>query len=126
MLLFPDFSQFPWSCNAYEPNRGQQNCSGLPHLKIHLVNRALDLMSAHDPKKRRFIGFILVRLLTGRDQLKRGLWGREYLMSKSLRTVPTNSMIFLHGLLNMREKQMLKSVIAIQKENWGYPRIFQR
>ena len=36
-----------------------------------------------------------------------------------LRTVPTNSKVFLRGLLNMREKQILTSVIEIQKENWG-------
>ena len=32
-----------------------------------------------------------------------------------LRTVPTNSKVFLRGLLNMREKQILTSVIEIQK-----------
>ena len=32
-----------------------------------------------------------------------------------LRTVPTNSKLFLRGLLNMREKQILTSVIEIQK-----------
>ena len=36
-----------------------------------------------------------------------------------LRAVPTNSKVFLHGLLNIREKQILTSVIEIQKENWG-------
>ena len=36
-----------------------------------------------------------------------------------LRTVPTNSKVFLRGLLNMREKQILTSVIEVQKENWG-------
>ena len=36
-----------------------------------------------------------------------------------LRTVPTNSMVFLRVLLNMREKQNLTSVIEIQNENWG-------
>ena len=36
-----------------------------------------------------------------------------------LRTVPTNSKVFLRGLLTMREKQILTSVIKIQKENWG-------
>ena len=34
-----------------------------------------------------------------------------------LRTVPTNSKVFLRALLNMREKQILTSVIEIQKEN---------
>ena len=43
-----------------------------------------------------------------------------------LRTVPTNSKVFLRGLLNMREKQISASVIKIPKENWRYPRIFQR
>ena len=38
---------------------------------------------------------------------------------QSLRTVPTNSKVFFRGLLNMREKQILTSVIEIQKENWG-------
>ena len=38
---------------------------------------------------------------------------------KNLRTVPTNSKVFLRGLLTMREKQILTSVIEIQKENWG-------
>ena len=37
----------------------------------------------------------------------------------SLRTVPTNSEVFLRGLLNVRGKQILTSVIEIQKENWG-------
>ena len=36
-----------------------------------------------------------------------------------LRTVPTNSEVFLRSLLNMREKQILTSVIEIQQENWG-------
>ena len=36
-----------------------------------------------------------------------------------LRAVPTNSKVVLPGLLNMREKQILISVIEIQKENWG-------
>ena len=36
-----------------------------------------------------------------------------------LRTVPTNSKVFLRGSLNMREKQILTSVIEIRKENWG-------
>ena len=36
-----------------------------------------------------------------------------------LRTVPTNSKVFLHGLLNMQEKQILTSVIKIQKKIWG-------
>ena len=36
-----------------------------------------------------------------------------------LRTVPTNSEVFLRGLLNMREKQISLSVIKIQKENWA-------
>ena len=35
----------------------------------------------------------------------------------SLRTVPTNSKLCLRGLLNMREKKILASVIGIQKEN---------
>ena len=42
-----------------------------------------------------------------------------------LRTVPTNSKIFLHGLLNMQEKQILTSVIEIQKENWGNHAFFE-
>ena len=33
--------------------------------------------------------------------------------------VPTNSKVFLRGLLNMREKQILTSIIENQKENWG-------
>ena len=37
----------------------------------------------------------------------------------ALRTVPTNSKVFLRGLLNVREKQILTSIIEIQKENWG-------
>ena len=36
-----------------------------------------------------------------------------------LRTVPTNSKVFLRGLLNMREKQISTSVVKIKKENWG-------
>ena len=35
-----------------------------------------------------------------------------------LRTVPTNSKVFLRGLLNMWENHILTSVIEIQKENW--------
>ena len=33
--------------------------------------------------------------------------------------MPINSKVFLCGLLNMLEKQILTSVIEIQKENWG-------
>ena len=32
-------------------------------------------------------------------------------------TVPTHSKVFLRDVLNMREKQILTSVIEIQKEN---------
>ena len=39
--------------------------------------------------------------------------------SDTLRTVPTNSKVFLRGFLNVREKQILTSGIEIQKENWG-------
>ena len=35
-----------------------------------------------------------------------------------LRTGPTNSKVFLRGLLNVRGKQILTSDIEIQKENW--------
>ena len=40
--------------------------------------------------------------------------------AKNLRTVPTiiQRYIFLRGLLNMREKQILTSVIEIRKEKW--------
>ena len=41
------------------------------------------------------------------------------------RKVPTNSKVFLRGLRNIRQKQILTSVIEIQKENWGQPRIFR-
>ena len=41
------------------------------------------------------------------------------IQSCTLRTVPTNSKEFLCGLLNMQKKQILTSVIEIQKENWG-------
>ena len=34
-----------------------------------------------------------------------------------LRTLPTNSKVFLRGSQNMREKQILRSAIEIQKEN---------
>ena len=34
----------------------------------------------------------------------------------NLRTVPTNSKVFLRGLLNMREKQILTSAIEIQRK----------
>ena len=37
----------------------------------------------------------------------------------ALRTVPTNSKVLFRGFLNMPEKQILTSVIEIQKENWG-------
>ena len=43
---------------------------------------------------------------------------RVFSIKDRLRTVPTNSKVFLRGLLNMREKQMLTSVIEIQKQNW--------
>ena len=36
-----------------------------------------------------------------------------------LKMVPTNSKVFLRGLLNTREKQISTSVIEIQKEKWG-------
>ena len=39
--------------------------------------------------------------------------------STLLRTVPIDSEVFLRGLLNVREEQIFKSVIEIQKENWG-------
>ena len=42
-----------------------------------------------------------------------------------LRTVPTNSNVFLCGLLTMRKKQILTSVIEIQKENWGNYAFFE-
>ena len=35
----------------------------------------------------------------------------------ALRMVPNNSKVFLRGLLNMRENQILISVIEIKKEN---------
>ena len=37
----------------------------------------------------------------------------------NLRMVLTNLQVFLHGLLNMLEKEIITSVIEIQKENWG-------
>ena len=37
------------------------------------------------------------------------------LLGGLLRTVPTNSKLFLRGLLNMREMQILTSVIEIKK-----------
>ena len=37
----------------------------------------------------------------------------------NLRTVPTNSKVFLSGLLNMWEEQILTSVIDIQKKKIG-------
>ena len=41
-------------------------------------------------------------------------------------TVPTNSKVILRDLLNMREKQILTSVmIEIQKENWGNHAFFE-
>ena len=40
-------------------------------------------------------------------------------MFRMLRTVLTNSKVFLCGLLNMQEKLILTSVIEMQKENWG-------
>ena len=43
----------------------------------------------------------------------------------TLRTVPTNSKVFLRGLLNMREKQVLTSVIEIQKEIGGNHAFFE-
>ena len=43
----------------------------------------------------------------------------ESFSKEDLRTVPTNSKVFLRGLPNLREKQILTSVIEIQKENWG-------
>ena len=36
-----------------------------------------------------------------------------------LRMMPSNSKVFLSGLMNMREKQILASVIEIQKETCG-------
>ena len=40
------------------------------------------------------------------------------------RTVPTNSKVFLRRLLNMREKQILTSVIEIQKKTGGNHEFF--
>ena len=42
-----------------------------------------------------------------------------------LRTVPTNSKVFLRGLLDMREKQILTSVIEIQKKIGGNHAYFE-
>ena len=43
----------------------------------------------------------------------------------SLRTVPTNSKVCLRGLLNMREKKILASVIGIQKQNGSNHAFFE-
>ena len=56
--------------------------------------------------------------LSIRDFTEFGLFGKT-VRQIGLRTVPTNLKVFLRGLLNMREKQILTSVIEIQKENWG-------
>ena len=42
-----------------------------------------------------------------------------------LRTVPTNTEVFLGGVMTIREKPILARAMEIQKENWGEPRIFQ-
>ena len=42
-----------------------------------------------------------------------------------LRTVPTNSKVFLRGLLNMREKQIFTSVIEIKKKIGGNHAFFE-
>ena len=36
-----------------------------------------------------------------------------------------DSKVFLHGFLNMWEKQILTSIIEIQKENWGHNVFFE-
>ena len=41
------------------------------------------------------------------------------LLDKLLRTVPTSSKVDFSRFMNMPEKQILTSVIEIQKENWG-------
>ena len=48
----------------------------------------------------------------GEDWRRRG----DEITRLPLRTVPTNSKVFLRGLLNMWEKQILTSDIEIQKE----------
>ena len=59
--------------------------------------------------------FIYLQLLTSHS-----ITGTHILFPhNSLRRVPTNSQVFFRGLLNMREKQIITSVIEIQKENWG-------
>ena len=40
-------------------------------------------------------------------------------VDRCLRTVPTNSKVFFRGLLTMRKKQILTSVIESKKEIWG-------
>ncbi|XP_068759168.1 uncharacterized protein [Montipora capricornis] len=50
---------------------------------------------------------------------KENLRKRERNRTVMLRTEPTNSKVFLNDLLNVRGKQILTSVIEIQKENWG-------
>ena len=42
-----------------------------------------------------------------------------------LRVVPTNSKVFLCGLLNMQEKKILTSVIEIQKKIGGNHAFFE-
>ena len=48
-----------------------------------------------------------------------GLAGNEHARNRTLPDLQVYSKVFLHGLLNMREMQILTSVIEIQKENWG-------
>ena len=48
-------------------------------------------------------------------------------MGKDLfRTVPTNSKVFFSQVMNMREKQILASVIKIQKGKWGVTMHFSK
>ena len=49
-------------------------------------------------------------------------WGT----AAALRTVPTNSNVFLPRFMIMQEMKILTSADETQKENWGEPRIFQR
>ena len=98
----------------------------------HMENDRLKFVFCQDSKKRSIIFLASKLQISIRFFQQRQIRISKYLhfydeqnllfaitLMQCLRKVPTNSKVFLYGLLNMREKQILTSVIEIQKENWG-------
>ena len=83
--------------------RTQQELTVYPQLSE--VKKTIDYLQKHGAELMRDVSY---------QELQRY---RQFIYD--LRTVPTNSRVFLRGLLTMREKQILTSVIEIKKQSWG-------